>query len=272
MKERNRIKKKYKEFDKLPEEELWRRYKKSKDIDIRNYFIEKYSPLVKYVVGRISANIIEKVDVEDLISYGIFGLIEAIERFDPEKGVKFKTYAITRIRGQIFDELRAIDWIPRNVRQKAKELERLIYELEVRFGRSVKDEEIAKELGVSMEEYYKLLNSLSGTAMVSLNDIYHSNDDKGLEFMLSATLKGSDDLNPDVMLEKEEIKNFIAEAIKTLPEKEKMVIILYYYEELTLKEIGEVLGVTESRVSQLHTKAILTLRSKIAKMKEKLGF
>ena len=204
-----------------------------------------------------------------MVSYGVFGLIDAINKFDPIRGIKFKTYAMTRIRGAIFDELRSIDWVPRSIRQKAKQVEDVISELENKLGRTVEDEEIARELGVSMEDFQVLLNKLSGASILSLNDIWYMGDDSD-EFSIIETLEAPTNMNPDVLIEKEEIKDYIVEAIKKLPDKEKKVIVLYYYEDLTLKEIGEVLEVTESRVSQLHTKAIMRLRGRLGRMKSNI--
>lgn len=228
--------------------------------------MEKYSPLVKHVAGRIAIGMPQNVEFEDLVSYGVFGLLDAIEKFDPSREIKFKTYAMTRIRGSVFDELRSVDWIPRSIRQKAKQLEGIIAMLENKEGKKVEDEEIAKELGVSMEEYNSLLSKLSGTSLVSLNDIWFLGDEND-EVSFMETLESPMNMNPDNIIEKEEIKNVIVDAIKGLPEKEKKVIVLYYYEDLTLKEIGEVLEVTESRISQLHTKAVARLRSKLSKVK-----
>ncbi len=259
----SRLLDKYNPFD---ETELWKNYRVSKNPEIRSYLVEKYSPLVKHVAGRIAIGMPQNVEFDDLVSYGVFGLLDAIEKFDPSREIKFKTYAMTRIRGSIFDELRSVDWIPRSIRQKAKQLEGIIAMLENKEGKKVEDEEIAKELGVSMEEYNSLLSKLSGTSLVSLNDIWFLGDEND-EVSFMETLESPMNMNPDQIIEKEEIKNVIVEAIKSLPEKEKKVIVLYYYEDLTLKEIGEVLEVTESRISQLHTKAVSRLRSKLSKVK-----
>ncbi|MBM9545480.1 MULTISPECIES: RNA polymerase sigma factor WhiG [Leptospira] len=259
----SRLLDKYNQFD---ETDLWKQYRVTKDAEIRSYLVEKYSPLVKHVAGRIAIGMPQNVEFEDLVSYGVFGLLDAIEKFDPSREIKFKTYAMTRIRGSIFDELRSVDWIPRSIRQKAKQLENIIAMLENKEGKKVDDEEIAKELGVSMEEYNSLLAKLSGTSLVSLNDIWFLGDEND-EVSFMETLESPMNMNPDNIIEKEEIKNVIVEAIQSLPEKEKKVIVLYYYEDLTLKEIGEVLEVTESRISQLHTKAVARLRSKLSKVK-----
>lgn len=253
-------------YNQIDEMVLWKEYRQTKKDEIRGYLVEKYSPLVKHVAGRVAIGMPQNVEFDDLVSYGIFGLLDAIEKFDPDREIKFKTYAMTRIRGSIFDELRSVDWIPRSIRQKAKQLEQIIGMLENKEGKTVEDEAIAKELGVSMGEYSSLLTKLSGTSLVSLNDIWFLGDEND-EVSFMETLEAPANLNPDVIIEKEEIKNIIVEAIKTLPEKEKKVIVLYYYEDLTLKEIGEVLEVTESRISQLHTKAVMRLRSKLSKVK-----
>ncbi len=261
--------KKFKEYESIEEEKLWEKFCKENDQGIRDYFVIKYAPLVKYVAGKVSMGMPQNIEFEDLVSYGIFGLLDAIGKFDPIRGIKFKTYAMTRIRGAIFDELRSIDWIPRSIRQKAKQIEQVISELENKLGRTVEDEEIAKELGVSSEEFQSMLNKLSGTSMLSLNDIWYLGDDSD-EMSILETLEAPESMNPDVLIEKEEIKDYIIDAIKKLPDKEKKVIVLYYYEDLTLKEIGEVLEVTESRVSQLHTKAIMRLRGRLGRIKSNI--
>ncbi len=261
--------KKFKEYESIEEEKLWDKFNKENDQGIRDYFVIKYAPLVKYVAGKVSMGMPQNIEFEDLVSYGIFGLLDAIGKFDPNRGIKFKTYAMTRIRGAIFDELRSIDWIPRSIRQKAKQIEQVISELENKLGRTVEDEEIAKELGVSGEEFQSLLNKLSGTSMLSLNDIWYLGDESD-EMSILETLEAPESMNPDVLIEKEEIKDYIIDAIKKLPDKEKKVIVLYYYEDLTLKEIGEVLEVTESRVSQLHTKAIMRLRGRLGRIKSNI--
>jgi RNA polymerase sigma factor for flagellar operon FliA len=259
----------YEELELLDEEELWDKYIKSHDQKIRNYFIEKYAPLVKYVAGRIAMNVPNSVEFNDLVSYGILGLIDAIDKFDPKREIKFKTYAVTRIRGSIFDELRAIDWLPRSVRQKAKEIERTIADLEAKLGRSAKDEEIAEAMGVTVDEFHTLLLRVSGNSLISMDENWFMNDGSdNAPMSIEETLESSDSYNPDVVAEKDEIKKLIARALMDLPEREKQVLILYYYEGLTLKEIGSILAVTESRVSQLHTKAIMRLRGKLEKIKE----
>ena len=255
--------KKYEETD---EQVLWVEYKKAREPKLREYFIKKYAPLVKYVAGKVAVGMPHNVEFDDLVSYGTFGLLDAIEKYDPTKEVKFKTYAMTRVRGGIFDELRNVDWIPRSIRQKAKQVEKIILELENRMGRTAEDEEIAHELDIDIEEFHDLMSKISGTSLISLNDVWHGNDENE-EMVFVDTLESPEALNPDTIVEREEIKNMIVECIKKLPDREKKVIVLYYYEDLTLKEIGEVLEVTESRVSQLHTTAIMRLRGRLSQMK-----
>jgi RNA polymerase sigma factor for flagellar operon FliA len=252
---------------KKSEEELWKSYRKTKDPEIRDYFIRQYAPLVKYVAGKVAIGMPQNVEFEDLVGYGVFGLFDAIEKFDPDKHVKFKTYAVTRIRGSIFDELRSIDWVPRSVRQKTKEVEDTISHLEANLGRSASDNEIAKALNLSIENYQDLILKISGTSIMSIHDIWYTGEDND-KISIAESIESPSSLNPDTIVEKNEIKRVIIEAINELPEKEKKVLVLYYYEDLTLKEIGEVLDVTESRVSQLHTKAILRLRAKLTSLKK----
>ena len=266
MSSRRKVLEKFKHKD---EKELWQEYRKTKNTEIREYFVIKYSPLVKYVAGKVAIGMPQQVEFEDLVSYGSFGLLDAIEKYDPERDIKFKTYAMTRIRGSIFDELRNIDWVPRTLRQKAKQLEEAIITLENKLGHSVDDEEIAKEMGISNQELQELFSKISGASVISLNDVWYTGDDNDQVSFID-TIESPESLNPENIIEKEEIRSVIVEAIKQLPDKEKKVIVLYYYEDLTLKEIGEVLEVTESRVSQLHTKAILRLRGKLMRMKNAL--
>jgi RNA polymerase sigma factor for flagellar operon FliA len=256
-------------FEGKSEEELWKQYKKTKDPKIREHFVNQYAPLVKYVAGKIAIGMPQNVDFDDLVGYGVFGLLDAIEKFDPDKDIKFKTYAVTRIRGAIFDELRSIDWVPRSVRQKAKELERIIGRLETRLGRSASDDEIAQELGIDVKELHSLILKISGASILSLSDVWYVGDESD-KVSVMESIESPKSLNPDIIVEREEIKNIIVQAISELPDKEKKVLILYYYEDLTLKEIGEVLQVTESRISQLHTKAILRLRSKLMNIKKSM--
>jgi len=254
-------------FEYKSEEDLWIAYKKTKDPKIRDAFVKQYAPLVKYVAGKVAMGMPHNVEFDDLVGFGIFGLFDAISKFDPEKQVKFKTYAVTRIRGAIFDELRSIDWVPRSVRQKTREIEDAVRRLESSLGRAASDEEIAKELGMGIDELQSHMLKISGTSLLSLNDVWYSGEDND-KVAIVDSIEAPQSLNPENIIEREEIKKVIIQAINELPDKEKKVLVLYYYEDLTLKEIGKVLEVTESRVSQLHTKAILRLRAKLTNIKK----
>ena len=249
------------------EEELWELYRKNQDPKIRDMFVKQYAPLVKYVAGKVAVGMPHNVDFDDLVGFGVFGLIDAINKYDPDKHVKFKTYAVTRIRGAIFDELRSIDWVPRSVRQKSREVEDTVHRLEASLGRSATDKEIAAELGMSESDFQKTMMKISGTSILSLNDVWYTSEEND-SISIVDSIESPQSLNPDTIVEKEEIKRVIVQAIDELPEKEKKVLVLYYYEDLTLKEIGKVLEVTESRISQLHTKAIIRLRSKLTNIKK----
>jgi RNA polymerase sigma factor for flagellar operon FliA len=244
--------------------DLWRRYKASGDERARERLVVAYSPLVKYVAGRMSSGLPAHVEEADLISYGLSGLISAIERFDLTREIKFETYAITRIRGAIIDELRTLDWVPRSVRARAREIERVNMKLEARLQRAPTDEEMASELAVSIEDFHDALLQISNSTIVALDELWNVSDATGDQVSLLDTLPDRGAPDPQVLVDQSELRDRIADAIAALPEREKLVVALYYYENLTLREIGEVLGVTESRVSQLHTKAVLRLRSKLA--------
>ncbi len=222
-----------------------------------------YSPLVKYVAGRMSTGLPAHVEEADLISYGLEGLINAIERFDLSREIKFETYAITRIKGAIIDALRALDWVPRSVRARAREIEKVHAKLEHRLHRTPTDEEIAREMGITVEEFQEALVKISNSTVVALDELWTVSDSSGDQVSLLDTLHDPDAPDPQQVLDASELKDRLSEAIGALPEREKLVIALYYYENLTLREIGEVLGVTESRVSQLHTKAVLRLKSRL---------
>jgi len=241
---------------------LWQQYQGSRDPRIRDHLVEQYAPLVKYVAGKVAANLPSSVEYDDLVGYGVFGLFDAIDKFDPEKHVKFKTYAVTRIRGAMYDHLREMDWVPRSVRQKAKEIELAVMVLEAKLGRPASDSEIASSMNLREEEFSHLMSKISSTAILSLNDIWNSGTDSE-KMCIGESIESPRSLNPDSSVEKEEIRRVIKQAINELPEKEKKVLVLYYYENLTLREIGQILDVTESRISQLHTKAIIRLRAKL---------
>jgi RNA polymerase sigma factor for flagellar operon FliA len=224
--------------------------------------IVHYSPLVKYVAGRVAVGLPQNVEQADLVSYGIFGLIDAIDKFDLERGLKFETYAISRIKGAIIDELRSIDWVPRSVRAKAREIERAYAKLESELHRTPSDEELATELGIDDEKFQAMLNKISFVGLVALDETLSAGSDRGESMTLGDTIADKHD-GPMAAYEVEEMKELLAAAINRMPEREKIVLTLYYYEGLTLAEIGEVLGVTESRVCQIHTKAVLQLRSRM---------
>ena len=240
---------------------LWTEFRRTKDKAIRDRLILTYAPLVKYVAGRLGSGLPAHVDEGDLVSYGLLGLIGAIERFDPERDIKFETYAISRIKGSIIDELRALDWVPRSVRARARDIERAIAELEARLGRAPSDEEISAKVGITVDELEDSLTEISRSSIAALDELWTISSGSGDQVALIDTIEDTDAPAPESSLAQTELREALGEAISRLPEREKLVVTLYYYEELTLREIGEVLGVTESRVSQLHTKAVLRLKS-----------
>ena len=242
---------------------LWVEYRQSGDQGIRDRLILTYAPLVKYVAGRLGSGLPAHVDENDLVSYGLLGLIGAIERYDPDRDIKFETYAIARIKGAIIDELRALDWVPRSVRARAREIEKVHAKLEHQLHRTPSDEEMARELGISTDEFQETLVKISNSTVVALDELWAVSDASGDQVSLLDTLQDPDAPDPQQLLDASELKDRLADAIAALPEREKLVIALYYYENLTLREIGEVLGVTESRISQLHTKAVLRLKSRL---------
>jgi RNA polymerase sigma factor FliA len=242
---------------------LWQEYRKTGNRTVRDRLILTYAPLVKFVAGRLGSGLPAHVDEGDLVSYGLLGLIGAIERFDPEREIKFETYAIARIKGAIIDELRALDWVPRSVRARARDIERAIAELEKKLHRAPTDEEIATRLGMTEDELGTSLTEISRSSIAALDELWTVSDG-GDQVALIDTVEDEDAPDPQGSLTHTETREAIADAIARLPEREKLVVTLYYYEELTLREIGEVLGVTESRVSQLHTKAILRLKARLA--------
>lgn len=246
--------------------ELWKRYSETRDPEIREKLIVEYSGLVKYIAGRLSIYFGSNVEYEDMVGYGIFGLIDAIDKFDLSKGVKFETYASLRIRGAIIDSIREMDWIPRSLRQKNKELEKVYFEVESQLGHSASDKEIADRLGVTTEELGKMLNEVNLSSILSLEEFLEQNYEIGVE--LPNTDRNKD--RPEYYIEASELKEILGDAIDKLPEKERLVITLYYYEELTLKEISAIMKVSESRISQLHTKAILRLKGKLGRHKSLL--
>jgi RNA polymerase sigma factor for flagellar operon FliA len=246
---------------------LWRDFKDTGDTSLRERLILHYSPLVKYVAGRVGVGLPPNIEQADLVSYGIFGLIDAIEKFDLERAIKFETYAISRIRGAIIDELRSIDWIPRSVRYKAREVEKAYAALEAKLRRTPTEQEVADELSISTTELRAIFGQVSFVNVLALDELLNTGGEKGDKLSLVDTLQDSKAEDPVQAFEAEEMKYLLAGAINTLPEREKIVVTLYYYEGLTLAEIGQVLGVTESRICQMHTKAVLQLRGKLADSK-----
>ncbi len=243
--------------------DLWRRYKATEDERARERLVVAYSPLVKYVSGRMASGLPAHVEEADLISYGLVGLINAIERFDLGREIKFETYAITRIKGAIIDELRSLDWVPRSVRAKARAIERANSRLEHGLQRAPTDEEMAVELEITVEEFQESLLQISNSSVAALDELWTVSDSSGDQVSLLDTLQDPGAPDPAHVMDLTDLKDRVADAIARLPEREKLVVALYYYENLTLREIGEVLGVTESRISQLHTKAVLRLRSRL---------
>ncbi|MDH5238219.1 MAG: RNA polymerase sigma factor WhiG [Acidimicrobiia bacterium] len=244
-------------------EQLWAAYKDQEARQARDQLILHYSPLVKFVAGRVAVGLPQNVEHSDLVSYGIFGLIDAIDKFDLERGYKFETYAIARIKGAILDELRSIDWVPRSVRAKARSVEKAYAKLEARLSRTPTDEEVAAELDLTETQFNDLLSKISFVGLVALDEVLSlGGSDRGEALTLGDTIADPTD-GPVGQYEVEEMRQLLADAINRMPDREKLVLTLYYYEGLTLAEIGSVLGVTESRVCQIHTKAVLQLRSRI---------
>ena len=245
---------------------LWEHFKETGDTATRERLILHYAPLVKYVAGRVGVGLPPNIEQADLVSYGIFGLIDAIEKFDIHRAIKFETYAISRIRGAIIDELRAIDWIPRSVRYKAREVERAYAALEAELRRTPTEPEVAERLGIALEDLHQIFSQVSYVNVVALDELLTVGGEKGDKLSLVDTLEDTKAEDPVTAFEAEETKFLLARAINQLPEREKIVVTLYYYEGLTLAEIGRVLGVTESRICQMHTKAVLQLRAKLAEV------
>ncbi|MDR2940232.1 MAG: FliA/WhiG family RNA polymerase sigma factor [Clostridiales bacterium] len=243
-------------------DKVWEQYAKTKDKNIKQKLILEYATLVKFVAGRLSVHIGQHVDYDDLVSYGIFGLIDAIDKFDYEKGVKFETYASLRIRGAIIDSIRKLDWVPRTLRQKNKQLEQTYQELEFELGREPTEEELADKLNISIDEVKELIKKSSVVSLISLDDYLEQNH----EADYSAGNNNRKD-SPEAIYEMQEVKELLKDAIDKLSEKERKVISLYYFEDLTLKEISKIMDVSESRISQIHSKAVLRLQTRLGKYK-----
>src|SRR5882757_10377848 len=244
--------------------DLWRRYKDDGDDGARERLVVAYSPMVKFVAGRLGAGLPSHVEDADLISYGLVGLIGAIERFDPDRGIKFETFAMTRIRGAIIDELRSLDWVPRSVRSRAREIEVAQAKLEHELQRPPSEGELAAKMNMSEAELQNSLLEIANSSVYALDELWAVSDSSGDKVSLLDTIADDGASDPQQALDTSEVKERLTEAISSLPEREQLVVALYYYENLTLREIGEVLGVTESRVSQLHTKAVMRLKSYLA--------
>jgi RNA polymerase sigma factor for flagellar operon FliA len=243
--------------------ELWRRCKLNGDERARERLVVAYSPLVKYVAGRMASGLPSHVEEADLISYGLLGLIGAIERYDPDREIKFETFAVSRIKGAIIDELRSLDWVPRSVRARAREIEKVHAQLENNLQRAPTEQEMASSLDMDLEEFRDALLEIANSSVLALDDLWTVADPTGGQISLLDTIRDPTAIDPHQEVDATELKDRLADAIESLPDRERLVIALYYYENLTLREIGEVLGVTESRVSQLHTKAVLGLRSSL---------
>ena len=228
----------------------------------REEVIKRYSPMIKYVANRIAMRLPPHIEVDDLISVGVLGLMDAISKYDSTRGAKFKTYAEFRVRGAILDELRSLDWVPRSIRQKASEVDKVVQGLQATLSRSPEDEEVAKEMGLSLDQFHDTLNETKSMPVFSLEDLGLAKD-SGEQQSLLDCLAGKADADPQTQIRLVELKEIIAKAIDGLPEKERLMVSLYYYEELTMKEIGAVLEITESRVSQIHSKAVYRLRTKL---------
>ena len=237
---------------------VWQKYRLKKDIETRNQLAEHYLPLVKIVAGRIAISLPPHIDREDLISSGFFGLIDAIERFEIKRNIKFETYASVRVRGAMIDYLRSKDWIPVTMRQKIRKYEQTICQLEAELGRSATDEEIAESLGITIKELKNLIGQYNSSTIVPREEYLQTDNIESIDY------------NPAETAEYRELKEILAKVIDRLPEKERLVVSLYYYDELTLKEISLILKLSEARISQLHTKAIFRMRGYLAKIKSSL--
>ncbi len=237
--------------------------------DLKEQIVLEHTPLIRYIVNRIAVRLPSHIDLDDLHNTGVIGLMDAIEKYDPEKNCKFKTYAEFRIKGAILDQLRSLDWVPRSVRQKSRKLERAYGEVEQRLGRQANEEEVADSLGLQMDKFHELLNQVRGISLVNLEEIRGTNQDGDRTGTFADIVEDVNSENPFSTFKLTETKQVIAQTIATLPDKERLVISLYYYEDLNMKEIGQILGITESRVCQIHTKSVLRLRAKLKALMER---
>ena len=242
---------------------LWDAFKGSASDEARERLILHYAPLVKYVASRVATGLPASVEQADLVSYGMFGLIDALQKFEPGRGNKFETYAIPRIKGAIIDELRAMDWVPRSIRFKAREIEKAHSDLEAMLKRQPTEAEMAERLGISRSELHDVVSQISFVSVLALDELVSVGADRGEQVSLIDTLADKH-LDPTSGVESQETRGLLAAAINSLSEREKIVVTLYYFEGLTLAEIGEILGVTESRVCQIHTKAVGGLRGQLS--------
>ena len=244
---------------------VWADFKDTASLSAREQLILHYAPLVKYVAGRIGAGLPQSVEQADLVSNGMFGLMDALDKFDRERAVKFETYAIPRIRGAIIDELRAMDWVPRSVRFKAREVDKAHTQLESKLGREPNDDEVADHMGMSRQELHEVVTQISLVSVMALEETVGS-EERGEKRSLLDTLADAASADPTSGMEGQEMRGMLSAAINSLSEREKVVVTLYYFEGLTLAEIGEILGVTESRVCQIHTKAVGSLRTNLVEV------
>ena len=231
--------------------------------ELKEQIVLEHTPLIRYIVNRIAVRLPSHIDLDDLHNTGVIGLMDAIEKYDPDKNCKFKTYAEFRIKGAILDQLRSLDWVPRSVRQKSRKLERAYGEVEQRLGRQATEEEVADSLGLQIDKFHDLLNQVRGISLVNLEEIRGTTSDGDRAGTFADIIEDVTSENPFASLKLVETKGVIGDTIGALPEKERLVVSLYYYEDLNMKEIGNILGITESRVCQIHTKAVMRLRQKL---------
>jgi RNA polymerase sigma factor for flagellar operon FliA len=248
---------------------LWAAYTQTRPKAVRDTLVHNYLYLVRYVAGKMAMSVPPSVEIDDLVSAGVVGLMDAIEKYDPGRDTKFETYAVSRIRGAIVDDLRSLDWVPRSVRRKARMIEDAYSHLENELGRAASDEEISRKLNISVDEFRSIVEEVVSAGLLSLDDFVGSQDGERTTRIIDLVCS-KNDVSPSTPLELEEMREVLAGAIMNLPEKERSVVALYYYEDMTLKEIGRSLGVSESRVSQIHTKAMLRLSGRLRSLRESL--
>lgn len=248
---------------------LWTEYRRGQSVGVRDSLIQNYLYLVKYVAGKMAMSVPPSVEIDDLVSAGVVGLMDAIEKYDPGRDTKFETYAVARIRGAIVDDLRSLDWVPRSVRRKARMLEETYAYLENELGRAATDSEIASRLNISLGTLRTMVEEIVSAGLLSLDDFVGNQDGEKTSRIIDLVC-AKDGVSPSACIEREQMKDILAEAIMNIPDKERTVVALYYYEDMTLKEIGRTLGVSESRISQIHTKAMLRLRGRLRTYRDTL--